>query len=92
MNWTILHTYFRKWLHDCGFKVTENKKKFYFDGHERADVILDRNRFNEEMQEAKKKTDKINEISLEEIPAPDSTHVRVTQDEKIHHSNDIQAR
>ena len=48
--------------------------------------------FNQEMQEALKKTDKINEISLEEIPRPGSTHTRVTQDEKVHHSNDIQTR
>ena len=79
-------------MNDAGFEVSELKKKFYFDGHEREDVILDRARFNQEMQEALKKTDKINEISLEEIPRPGSTHTRVTQDEKVHHSNDIQTR
>ena len=87
-----INTDFRKWLHDCGFKVTEIKKKFYFDGHERPDVVLDRERFHKEMEEAKKKTDRINDISWEEIPCPGSTHVRVSQDEKVHHSNDIQTR
>ena len=28
-----------KWLHSCGFKVMENKKGCYFDGHERDDVV-----------------------------------------------------
>ena len=54
--------------------------------------MMDRQRFNQEMSEAKKKTNKVNDISLEEIDCPGSTHVRVTQDEKVHHSNDIQAR
>lgn len=68
------------------------KKQFYFDGHERPDVIEDRTRFHRDMEEALKKTNKINDISLVEIERPGSTHVRVTQDEKIHHSNDTQIR
>ena len=88
----IKHHSLRRWLHDLGFKFTEFKKKFYFDGHEREDVVLDRQQLNQEMQEAKKKTNKIIEISLEEIPVPGSTHIRVTQDKKIHHSKDIQTR
>ena len=80
------------WLHDCGFEVTAGKKMVYFDGHEREDVVKDRKRFDKEMMEAKKKVDRCNEISLEMIPSERSTHVRVTQDEKVHHSNDVQTR
>ena len=28
-----------KWLHICGFEVTESKKGIYYDGHERQDVV-----------------------------------------------------
>ena len=30
------------WLHRLNFNVTTAKKKLYFDGHEREDVIADR--------------------------------------------------
>lgn len=79
-------------MNDCGFKVAERTKKFYYDGHERQDVIEDRYRFHREMTEARKKCDRINNINWKEFPVDGSTHVRVTQDEKIHHSNDIQSR
>ena len=82
----------RRWLHDLSFKFTEYKKKFYFDRHKQEDIVIDRLRFNQQMLEAKTKTDKINQISLEEIRVQGLTHVRVTQDKKIHHSNNIQTR
>ena len=80
------------WLHRLNFNVTVHKKKLYFDGHERPDVVKDRERFKREMDSLKSKVNVVNPITLEEVENPRATHIRVSQDEKIHHSNDTQSR
>ena len=34
-----------RWMLFIGLRFCDDKKSFYVDGHERADVVLDRNRF-----------------------------------------------
>ena len=55
-------------------------------------MVQDRMRFKKEMDVLKNKINDINPITLEEVENPNVTHVRVSQDEKIHHSNDTQPR
>ena len=55
-------------------------------------MVQDRMRFKKEMDVLKNKINVINPITLEEVENPNVTHVRVSQDEKIHHSNDTQPR
>ena len=35
----------RHWLHELGFKVLTSKKGCFVDGHEREDVVKDRQKF-----------------------------------------------
>ena len=79
------------WLHATGFKVTESRKGIYFDGHERPDVVEDRARFIKEYEEYYKEAVKIDPTTLETIDK-DMKYLLISQDEKIHHSNDVQAR
>ena len=39
----------RRWLHDVGFKVKRITKGIYVDGHEREDVVMDRDEFFKSM-------------------------------------------
>ena len=79
------------WLHILGFKVTETKKGIYFDGHERPDVILDRRRFIDEYEMYCKDAVKI-DPETHAIQDMDKPYILISQDEKIHHSNDVQTR
>ena len=79
------------WLHVLGFRVTETKKGIYFDGHERPDVKLDRKRFMEEFEMYYKDAVKIDTETLE-LQDLNKPYIIISQDEKIHHSNDVQSR
>ena len=83
------------WLHICGFKVTESKKGIYYDGHERADVVQDRlNRFIPQLNEILENCVSVDRDSWGNlvIVRPEAKYILVNQDEKIHHSNDVQRR
>lgn len=43
----------RNWLHRLGFEYKDLKKDVFVDGHERSDVVEDRKRFLEKMEELK---------------------------------------
>ena len=43
----------RNWLHKLGFQYKEVKKDVFIDGHERPDVVKDRNQFLKVMEELK---------------------------------------
>ena len=79
------------WLHATGFKVTESRKGIYFDGHERPDVVEDRARFIKEYEEYYQDAVKVDPTTLD-ITDKDKKYLLISQDEKIHHSNDVQAR
>ena len=83
----------RNWLHLCGFKIIEAKKSIYFDGHERPDVVKDRvERFIPEYLNYLEnavgvaKDDDGNMV----LTNPDAKFLFVNQDEKVHHSNEIE--
>ena len=78
------------WLHKMGFNINVQKKGIYLDGHERKDVIEDRNEFLKKY--ARVREDCIqyddNTDPMVEIPNPNAKRVLVSLDEKAHHSND----
>ena len=46
----------RRWLHELGFSRVHHQKGVYFDGHDRSDVVGDRNKYLALMKELDKKT------------------------------------
>ena len=50
LTWSISLTTAKRWLGALGFRKTKHKKTMYIDGHERADVVLDRRRFIDELK------------------------------------------
>ncbi|EEQ99708.1 hypothetical protein Pmar_PMAR010971 [Perkinsus marinus ATCC 50983] len=81
-----------RWLHYLDFKIFTLKKTLYVDGHERSDVVADRQRFAHALDEVYPSLLTIDDEILDVKPNPDATHILVSQDEKIHHSNDVQRR
>lgn len=79
------------WLHACGFNVRQVKKGIYIDGHERPDVVEDRMRFIREYNEILKKCQTIDDETLQDTNNT-ATYILVNNDEKAHHSNDVQKR
>ncbi|KAF4738156.1 hypothetical protein FOZ62_009129, partial [Perkinsus olseni] len=80
------------WLHFLGYNVETVRKRLYVDGHERPDVVADRERFGQELDKVKPLLLTIDDESLEIEPNPNARYILVSQDEKIHHSNDVQKR
>ncbi|KAF4685094.1 hypothetical protein FOZ60_006864 [Perkinsus olseni] len=81
-----------RWLHYLGFELLTVKKTLYVDGHERPDVVADRMRLGKELEEVGDRLLTIDDDTLEIMDNPHATHVLISQDEKIHHSNDKQKR
>ena len=50
LTWSISLTTAKRWLGALGFRKTKHRKTMYIDGHERADVVLDRRRFIDELK------------------------------------------
>ena len=83
----------RKWLLFCNFRVMETKKGVYYDGHEREDVVKDRNeRFIPELMEILDNAVSVDESESGEVVLirPNAKYLIVNQDEKIHHSNEVE--
>ena len=51
----------QNWLHHLGFEYKDVKKDVFIDGHERPDVIEDRKKFLEKMEELKQYLVEFNE-------------------------------
>lgn len=83
-----------RWLHVLGFKVQVLKKSLYVDGHEREDVVRAREKYMVDYKEVQKQCYQINDAddALPELPNANATHVIVSQDEKVFHSNDLNPR
>ncbi|KAF4692027.1 hypothetical protein FOZ60_014352 [Perkinsus olseni] len=86
-NRTIL-----RWLHALGFSVHSVKNTLYVDGHEREDVVADREQLYKELEEVRPSLQTVDDCTLEEAENSAATHILISQDEKIHHSGDIQRR
>ncbi len=81
-----------EWMHFLGFNVEMVCKALYVDGHERADVVADRQRFARELEEITPHLLTIDDNTLEIASNPQAKFILISQDEKIYHSNDIQKR
>lgn len=82
-----------KWLQQCGFVCSEKKIGVYFDGHERPDVILYRQKFLNEMAEYERRMvyadeEDVSKLFFPLIPENSKYVVLVTHDESIFYSND----
>ena len=64
------------------------------DSHEREDVVWAREKFMIEYEEVQKRCFQIDDAddALPELPNANATHVIVSQDEKVFHSNDLNPR
>ena len=80
------------WINKMGFKVHVLKKSIYVDGHEREDVVESRKEFIEKYEAIYQECWQLNDQTLEERPNSNAKFVLISQDEKIHHSNDVQQR
>ncbi|KAF4695818.1 hypothetical protein FOZ60_003414 [Perkinsus olseni] len=80
------------WMHFLGFDIVLVKKTLYVDGHEREDVVSDRERFGKQLDKLEPKLLTIDDDTLEVQPNPAAEYILISQDEKIHHSNDVQRR
>ncbi|KAF4647126.1 hypothetical protein FOL47_005052, partial [Perkinsus chesapeaki] len=80
------------WMHYLGFGLVIVKKTLYIDGHEREDVIADRERLGRQLDELKPKLLTIDDDTLQIQDNPAAEYILISQDEKIHHSNDVQQR
>jgi hypothetical protein len=85
----------RKWLTEQGFKYSEHKKSLYFDGHERPDVVDDRQmRFVPEINLFKKRLAEyvVGDVSKLVQKTPDNfverTLVLLSHDEMTCQAND----
>ncbi|KAF4679962.1 hypothetical protein FOZ60_014283 [Perkinsus olseni] len=74
------------------FSVHSVKNTLYVDGHEREDVVADRERLYKELEEVRPSLQTVDDCTLEEAENSAATHILISQDEKIHHSGDIQRR
>ncbi|EER03147.1 hypothetical protein Pmar_PMAR018403 [Perkinsus marinus ATCC 50983] len=81
-----------RWMHALGFSVHSVKNTLYVDGHERDDVVADRERLYKELQEVRPYLQTVDDCTLEEAENGAATHILISQDEKIHHSGDTQRR
>ncbi|KAF4659728.1 hypothetical protein FOL47_007473 [Perkinsus chesapeaki] len=81
-----------RWLHALGFSVHSVENTLYVDGHEREDVVADRKRLYNELEEVRPSLLTIDDSTLEQVDNEGATHVLISQDEKIHHSGDTQRR
>ncbi|KAF4701499.1 hypothetical protein FOZ62_000378, partial [Perkinsus olseni] len=81
-----------RWLEALDFKLVQVKKTLYVDGHERPDVVADRARLAKQLDELKPLILTVDDETLEVKPNPQASFILVSQDEKIHHSNDQQKR
>ncbi|KAF4710226.1 hypothetical protein FOZ63_005897 [Perkinsus olseni] len=81
-----------RWMELLDFKLVTVKKTLYVDGHERPDVIADRARLFRQMAEVRPSLLSVDPETLELVPNFDARFILVSQDEKIHHSNDQQKR
>ncbi|KAF4731125.1 hypothetical protein FOZ63_016171, partial [Perkinsus olseni] len=80
------------WMHYLGFDIVLVKKTLYVDGHEREDVVADRERFGKQLDDLRPKLLTIDDETLEVQANPEAKFILISQDEKIHHSNDVQRR
>ncbi|CAG8706981.1 15407_t:CDS:1, partial [Dentiscutata heterogama] len=80
----------RRWLKLLGWKYQTHTKKIYFDGHEREDVVEDRNRFLQEMARLRKQMAQYIGENLDRIIPPElyPEIVPVNQDETTLYAND----
>ncbi len=72
------------WLHDLGFSYQQHTKGVYFDGHERPDVVADREAYLERLMLLEKRTWHYHS------PSPDPTLrpvIRIYHDESTYYSN-----
>ncbi|KAF4648088.1 hypothetical protein FOL46_003355, partial [Perkinsus olseni] len=81
-----------RWLEALDFKLVQVKKTLYVDGHERPDVVADRARLAKQLDEMKPLLLTVDDETLEVKSNPHASFILVSQDEKIHHSNDQQKR
>jgi hypothetical protein len=80
------------WVHRLGFDFKIRKKSIYIDGHERADVVKDRKDFIELFERLKPDCELFDFETLTNIENLDAKWYILSQDEKIHHSNERQSR
>ena len=72
------------WLHDLGFSYQQFTKGVYFDGHEREDVVKDRESYLKELESMEKRSWVYNS------PCPDPSLrpvIRVYHDESTYYAN-----
>ena len=68
------------------------RKSIYVDGHERPDVIKEREDFIKAHDELHKQAVQFDPVTLEEIPNAEAKYVFVSMDEKGFQSNEVQTR
>ena len=78
------------WLFKMGFKRCESKKIIYFDGHEREDVVKDRERYYKQIQELKPDMIQVDPITFDLINLDQAKFIPVYQDETVKHSNEVE--
>ena len=73
--------------------MTKTKKKScYVDGHEREEVVRDRKRLFEELEEIKSDCLRVDKESLDVINRNDAKLLLLSQDESCKHSNETDSR
>ena len=81
-----------RWVHKIGFKVHTMRKSIYVDGHEREDVIREREEFIRTHDELRKRSWQADDETLEEKPTAEAELLFISEDEKCFHSYDLQKR
>ena len=87
----IKHEAARRWLRKLGLSWRSAKKTIYFDGHERADVVLYRQQFVNEFLDLESRFvrwTEDGEMVIPTLPPGQLPIVPVTHDESTFHSND----
>ncbi|KIM30516.1 hypothetical protein M408DRAFT_22012 [Serendipita vermifera MAFF 305830] len=95
---TITKRTAERWLHSFGYQSRRHKKNIYWDGHERADVVLDRERYLNEIQEVQRLSKDWIEVdgkTVEVIPQlidGEKEHVILYHDECTRYANEPKDR
>jgi len=91
---TIHEKTVQKWMKKKGWVYGMHKKGVHVDGHERADVVIYRKMFLEEMQELEKFMVEYDDVTLKPLENANikngavQQHILVTHDESTFHVND----
>lgn len=81
----VCHETARCWLHQMGFSYRQFSKGVYFDGHEREDVILDREKYVETMASMEDRL--LTQYPVASASSTPASIIRVFHDESTFHAN-----